>query len=99
MTALGAIAARGGFSERAWNDDLKDVSFSDISQRLRMNLKKIEFKIEEYKILEYDIVWNPYDVVRRIETGEYPFPYQELIHKKRIYSKRKIGYSQIKNSR
>ena len=34
---------------------------------------------EKYKKLEYSIVWSPYDVVKRIETGEYPFPYRELI--------------------
>ncbi len=34
---------------------------------------------EEYKSKEYLIVWSPYDVVHRIETGEYPYPYRELI--------------------
>ena len=34
----------------------------------------------EYKEHEYLIVWNPYDVIERIETGYYPFPYQELIN-------------------
>lgn len=34
---------------------------------------------EEFKRLEYLIVWSPSDVVRRIETGEYLFPYRELI--------------------
>ena len=34
---------------------------------------------EEYKTKEYLIVWDPHDVVHRIETGEYPFPYKDLI--------------------
>jgi hypothetical protein len=34
---------------------------------------------DELKQLEYLVVWSPYDVVSRIETGEIPFPYRELI--------------------
>jgi hypothetical protein len=34
---------------------------------------------EEYKRLEYLVVWNPPDIVERIETGEVPFPYADLI--------------------
>jgi hypothetical protein len=34
---------------------------------------------KEYKNLEYLMVWNPPDVVKRIETGEYVFPFRELI--------------------
>jgi hypothetical protein len=34
---------------------------------------------EEYKQLEFLVVWSPYDVVYRIETGEYPYPYGDLI--------------------
>ena len=34
---------------------------------------------EKYKELEYLMVWSPYDVVHRIEIGEYPFPYRDLI--------------------
>ncbi len=33
----------------------------------------------EYKNKEYLMVWDPHDVVHRIETGEYPFPYRDLI--------------------
>lgn len=33
----------------------------------------------ELKNLEYLIVWSPYDVIYRIETGHYPFPYGDLI--------------------
>ena len=33
----------------------------------------------EYKELEFLVVWNPINVVRRIETGEMPFPYADLI--------------------
>ncbi len=34
---------------------------------------------DELKKLEFLIVWSPHDVVHRIETGEYPFPYRDLI--------------------
>jgi hypothetical protein len=34
---------------------------------------------DEFKQLEFLVVWSPYDVVSRIETGEIPFPYRELI--------------------
>jgi len=34
---------------------------------------------KDYKNLEYLFVWSPFDVVQRIETGEYVFPYRELI--------------------
>jgi hypothetical protein len=34
---------------------------------------------DEFKNKEYLMVWDPHDVVHRIETGEYPFPYKELI--------------------
>jgi hypothetical protein len=34
---------------------------------------------EEYKNKEYLMVWDPHDVINRIETGEYPFPYKDLI--------------------
>jgi hypothetical protein len=34
---------------------------------------------EEFKKMEFLLVWSPYDVVKRIETGEGYFPYRELI--------------------
>lgn len=34
---------------------------------------------EEYKDKEFLMVWDPHDVVHRIETGEYLFPYRDLI--------------------
>ena len=34
---------------------------------------------DEYKTLEFLVVWNPPNVTRRIETGEIPFPYGEII--------------------
>lgn len=34
---------------------------------------------DELKKLEFLIVWSPHDVTHRIETGEYPFPYRDLI--------------------
>jgi hypothetical protein len=33
----------------------------------------------KYRGLEFLVVWNPQDVVNRIETGEIPFPYRDLI--------------------
>jgi hypothetical protein len=44
---------------------------------------------EEYKNREYLMVWDPHDVVHRIETGEYPFPYQDLILYNRYTPRRK----------
>ncbi|MCD4754139.1 MAG: immunity 26/phosphotriesterase HocA family protein [Anaerolineaceae bacterium] len=34
---------------------------------------------KKYKHLEYLGGWSPYDVVDRIETGKYPYPYGDLI--------------------
>lgn len=34
---------------------------------------------KKYKEKEFLMVWDPHDVVHRIETGEYPFPYRDLI--------------------
>jgi len=34
---------------------------------------------DKYKSKEFLMVWDPHDVVHRIETGEYPFPYKDLI--------------------
>lgn len=39
---------------------------------------------EEYKSLEFMVVWSPYDVVYRIETGEIPFPYGAMIKDNRF---------------
>ena len=33
----------------------------------------------EYKKLEFLVVWDPKNVVDRIETGKTPFPYSDLI--------------------
>lgn len=33
----------------------------------------------DYKRLEYLVVWDPHDVVERIETGKYPYPYEDLM--------------------
>jgi hypothetical protein len=43
---------------------------------------------EEYKGLEYLIVWNPSDVTQRIETGLYPFPYKDLMEKNEFVPKK-----------
>jgi hypothetical protein len=34
---------------------------------------------EKYKSLEFLVVWSPYDVIDRIETGFIPFPYGDMI--------------------
>lgn len=34
---------------------------------------------DQYKLLEYMVVWSPYDIVYRIETGIIPFPFGEMI--------------------
>lgn len=34
---------------------------------------------EKYKSLEYRIFWNPLAIIKRLETGQYPFPYGEMI--------------------
>lgn len=34
---------------------------------------------EKYKNMEYLVIWSPFDVADRIETGEYPYPYGDLI--------------------
>ncbi len=34
---------------------------------------------DEYKTLEFLVVWNPPNVTQRIETGNPPFPFGELI--------------------
>lgn len=38
----------------------------------------------EYKNLEYLVVWSPYDIIDRIETGEVPFPYGDMIKNNRF---------------
>jgi len=39
---------------------------------------------EKYKKFEYLVVWSPMDVVDRIETGAYPYPYRDLIRTNRF---------------
>lgn len=34
---------------------------------------------EKYRTLEYLVVWSPYAIIDRIETGSIPFPYGEMI--------------------
>lgn len=38
----------------------------------------------EYKNLEYLVVWSPHDIIYRIETGEIPFPYGDMIKNNRF---------------
>lgn len=42
---------------------------------------------DEYKELEFLVVWNPPNVTQRIETAEIPFPYGELIRDNRFTPK------------
>ncbi|PKO15874.1 MAG: hypothetical protein CVU39_10165 [Chloroflexi bacterium HGW-Chloroflexi-10] len=37
------------------------------------------FLDEQYKTLEYLVVWSPIDIISRVETGIIPFPYGEMI--------------------
>lgn len=39
---------------------------------------------EEIRGLEYLVVWDPHDIVDRIVTGQYPFPYKDLMEKGRF---------------
>lgn len=43
---------------------------------------------EELKKLEFLIVWNPTNVVKRIESGHIPFPYGELIRDNKFTPKK-----------
>jgi hypothetical protein len=38
----------------------------------------------EYRQLEYLVVWNPADIVDRIETGKIPYPYEDLVRRNRF---------------
>ena len=45
-----------------------------------INFNKIGvFLPDEYKNLEYLVVWSPFDIITRVETGIIPFPYGEMI--------------------
>lgn len=39
---------------------------------------------EQYKNLEYLVVWSPFDLIYRIETGNVPFPYGDMIKNNRF---------------
>ncbi len=39
---------------------------------------------EQYKNLEFLVVWSPFDVIYRIETGIIPFPYGDMIKNNRF---------------
>jgi hypothetical protein len=39
---------------------------------------------KEYRNLEYLVGWDPSDIAHRIETGEYIFPYRDLIERNRF---------------
>jgi hypothetical protein len=43
----------------------------------------------KYRNLEYLAVWSPYHVIERIETGEYPFPYGDLIRHNKFTPRQK----------
>lgn len=50
---------------------------------------------DKHKKLEYLIVWSPFDLVERIETGVYPFPYGELIKNNRFEPRKPAKDRQI----
>jgi hypothetical protein len=61
-----------------WNDktgEVYDWSLWDGTQFIGLG-KKLP---EQYKRLEYCIVWDPNNIVWRIENNEIPYPYGELI--------------------
>ena|SRR5271157_2028440 len=35
---------------------------------------------DKFKKLEYLVIWNPSNVIHRIESGTYPYPFGDLIH-------------------
>ncbi len=39
---------------------------------------------EEFKDLEYLVVWSPFDVISRIETGIIPYPFGDMIKNNRF---------------
>ena len=39
---------------------------------------------EDYKNFGYLVVWSPFDVIYRIETGNIPFPYGDMIKNNRF---------------
>ncbi|MDH5507365.1 MAG: Imm26 family immunity protein [Anaerolineae bacterium] len=49
----------------------------------------------KYKNHEMLLTWNPYVIVRRIETGEYPFPYDDLRKKNKFIPRQRKGAVQI----
>jgi hypothetical protein len=53
--------------------------------------KRIGDKLpEKCKQLEFLVVWDPHDVVHRIETGEYPYPFGSLIKDNRFDVQEKL---------
>ncbi|MGD8456602.1 MAG: Imm26 family immunity protein [Anaerolineales bacterium] len=52
----------------------------DESKKIKLG-KKLPNK---YKQLEFLVVWSPHDIVARIETGEIPYPYKDLIEKNKF---------------
>lgn len=63
---------RTGLANRwyLWNGE----EYQELGSRLPDHLKSLEFLV----------VWDPHDIVERIETGEYPYPYGELIKENRF---------------
>lgn len=66
------------FISTFWNDKTGEVTnwfLYDGVNWIRIG----PFLPDEYKSLEYLVVWSPYDVIDRVETGIIPFPYGEMI--------------------
>lgn len=66
------------FISSHWNDKTGEVKNWFLYDGIKFNSIG-PFLSEEYKRLEYLVVWSPFDVIYRIETGLIPFPYGEMI--------------------
>jgi hypothetical protein len=72
-----------GFVSTFWDQDTglaRDWFLWDGARSVRLG-KDLP---KEHRAKEYLVVWNPSDVVTRIETGQYPFPYGDLLTKGRF---------------
>lgn len=46
---------------------------------------------DELRDLEYHVVWDPHDIVDRIVSGDYPYPYGDLKEKDRFEPREPTG--------
>lgn len=71
------------FISSYWNDQTGEVKNWFLFDGLNF-INIGSFLPEEYKKLEYLVVWSPFDIIYRIETGLIPFPYGEMIKNNRF---------------